>query len=55
MIAIKDFEMPKTCYDCPFFHEGWVGRICCITLIHLDYPQYSEERNKNCPLIEVKE
>ena len=23
MIAIKGMTMPKSCGDCPMFHEGW--------------------------------
>ncbi len=54
MIAIN-MEMPKTCYDCPLFHDGWVDHYCGITWMRLSYPEYREKRDKTCPLVEVKE
>ena len=55
MIAIKDIEMPKTCYDCPLLQDGWVDRFCGITWMPLRYPEYREKRDKTCPLVEVIE
>ena len=46
--------MPKSCGDCPMFHEGWADCFCSITWMCLDYPQYCKERDKTCPLVEVK-
>lgn len=51
MIAIRNIEMPKSCSECPMFHEGLIGHYCRITWVLLNYPQYCEERDKTCPLV----
>ena len=48
MIAIKDFEMPKSCEECCLFD----GYSCNITWDKNEYPEC--EKLGNCPLIEVE-
>jgi hypothetical protein len=54
-VAIKDMEMPESCYDCPMLQEGWTCSFCGLTNTALIYPEGDKERIKGCPLIEVKE
>lgn len=53
MIAIKGMTMPKSCSECPMFHDGWADDFCGITELPLVYPEYLEVRHKTCPLIEL--
>lgn len=54
MIAIKDFEMPKSCYDCPIcMFDSEDCKMC--GLIDEEVPYLYKNRHPNCPLIEVKE
>lgn len=55
MVAIKDFEMPKKCEDCPLF---WGENSNCALgcFIPHDYDYYTETyKNEKCPLVEIKE
>ncbi len=51
MIAIKDMEIPKACYRCPLL-DGEYGTCNIIGETKIDM---TEERAKNCPLIEIEE
>ena len=53
MVVIKDFEMPSCCSDCPMYAWDWEMYLCCITHADEDKPSY--RRNKDCPLVEIKE
>ena len=49
MIAIKRMEMPKECYICPLL-DGEYGTCNIIGTTNVDM---TEERAKNCPLVEI--
>lgn len=49
MIAIKDMEMPKCCIECPLL-DGEYGTCNIIGETKVDM---TEERAKNCPLVEI--
>lgn len=49
MIAIKGMEMPKECYMCPLL-DGEYGVCQIIGETKMDM---TEERAKNCPLVEI--
>ncbi len=51
MIAIKDMETPKACYRCPLL-DGEYGTCNIIGETKIDM---TEERAKNCPLVEMEE
>ncbi len=53
MIAIKGMTMPKSCGDCPLFHDELIYMNCNLTGMELMYPQFHEGRDKTCPLIEL--
>ena len=57
MIAIKDMEMPKNCYDCPMHiincHKHGGGSFCTITGDDTDCYWNRERRDDNCPLAEI--
>lgn len=55
MIKIEiDMEMPKNCIDCRFHKEEGLFDSCVITgCLFMD--DEDKQRNKNCPLMEVKE
>ena len=54
MVAIKDFEMPKSCAECPCFdgeHDG-----ICRVLGYTDLDaEVFQERSTKCPLTEVED
>lgn len=53
MIAIKDFEMPKSCSQCDFCDMQ--GK-CLICNEWVEYDDYTDdERYVGCPLVEIKE
>ena len=52
MVAIKDFEMPRGCYECPLMQVHTQGDYCsvseaCDILEELERPEC-------CPLVEVE-
>ena len=55
-VFIKDMEMPKYCFECPFAFYSYYRHgdsrdySCCIT----KKPYANTRRSKYCPLIEVK-
>ena len=49
MVAIKGIDMPKECYRCPIM-DGEYG-VCQI--IGEPKVDMTEERAKNCPLVEI--
>ena len=49
MIAIKEMKMPKCCMYCPLF-DGEYGTCNIIGETKADA---TEERAKNCPLVEI--
>lgn len=49
MVAIKNFEMPKSCEECSLFD----GYSCHITWTENEYPDC--EKSEDCPLVEVEE
>ena len=58
MICVKDFEMPKTCADCPIFFCEFT--YCSITgtwyshcLVEYDFDPCKARMN-DCPLVEVE-
>ena len=53
MVAIKDFEMPKTCEDCRLFRGG--NSYCALgCFIPYDYDYYTETyKNEDCSLVEA--
>ena len=57
MVAIKDFEMPKSCADCKFGRITWMNkyRKCKITKNCYSLICTSDERPSDCPLVEIKE
>lgn len=57
MIAIKDFEMPKSCIDCPLIyeedHNG--GSLCCaVTNECVEDCWNNGTKHEACPLVEVE-
>lgn len=48
MVAIKNFEMPKSCEECGLFD----GYSCHITWTENEYPDC--EKSEDCPLVEVE-
>lgn len=54
MIAIKNFEMPKSCSECMMYIEEWDDQYCAVTWILLYHPEFRKERHKTCPLVEVE-
>lgn len=57
MICIKDFEMPKTCADCPiyydFMHCGITGTEYTTCLVEYNFDDLKARMN-DCPLVEVE-
>lgn len=57
MIAIKGMKMPQSCGKCPMvILTGWevIYAHCRIGDIDLDKIEWTKERHKKCPLVEVK-
>ena len=57
MIGIKDFEMPKSCYDCKLkqgdsIEDSWCPFIDD-NLYNLNGDMMTVKRDKNCPLVEA--
>lgn len=52
MVAIKDFEMPKSCNECSFHEESDYGDYC--EILCKDILNY-EKRKSDCPLVEINE
>ena len=50
-VYIKDMEMPQTCIDCPLYRYTAISHYCCVAAIR---GQRATERDKDCPLVEVK-
>ena len=58
MVAIKDFEMPESCNNCPMSIGTGFCEVSCSILdevIHLDCYEICKKRMDNCPLVEIKE
>ena len=57
MIGIKDFEMPKSCYDCKLKQGDSIGDSWCPfiddNLYNLNGDMMTVKRDKNCPLVEA--
>ena len=61
-VIIKNFKLPKNCYDCPFCYidneEENEEIIACLVGIAIPITQfknkYPELKFKNCPLIEIE-
>ena len=64
MIAIRDFEMPKTCSECPFLQFDYGNNQTLVLCESLQrymiyesglFELLNNQRMKDCPLIEVEE
>lgn len=58
MVAIKNYEMPKSCNDCPMSIETGFCEISCNVLdkvINLDCYEICKNRMSDCPLVEIDE
>lgn len=53
MVAIKGFELPKSCSECPFDYD-LQECVLDINAYNEDYI-WTKERSPRCPLIEIKE
>lgn len=51
MVAIKDFKMPKNCWDCPIFYDY----LHCPLVDKKNEGGLNKHRASNCPLIEIEE
>ena len=51
MIAIKDFEMPISCSNCELCYDMCQ---CSVKYVEWDWEHFQTERNKDCPLVEIK-
>ena len=51
MVGIKDFEMPKSCFECELHNYHF----CDVTGIRIEEWWDNGQRAKDCPLVEVKE
>ncbi len=51
MVAIKDFEMPKNCWDCPIFYDY----LHCPLVDKKNEGGLAKHRASNCPLVEIEE
>lgn len=60
-VLIKDMEMPKNCFECPFglFHFKALSMFKCaegdFSCVITHKALTSTKRNRFCPLIEAKE
>ncbi len=55
MIAIKDFKMPKCCFECTFCIPNSLC-LCKVGHFHFDRKKiYTKKRHENCPLVNIKE
>ena len=52
MVAIRDFEMPKSCRECIF--HGQYG-MCQVSGYFEDDDYTETSRSADCPLVEIKE
>lgn len=55
-VLIKGMEMPNTCYECNFcqhYVEPNQGYYCVALFADLHRTGINNERNENCPLVEV--
>lgn len=52
MVAIKDFEMPKSCNEC--FFLGYPNCLIKEELFCAEWLGYDIMRHEECPLVEVK-
>lgn len=53
MIGIKDFELPKSCYDCPLDYDL---QNCSLSIsAYGDDYDFCNERSPRCPLVEIEE
>ena len=50
-VYIKGMEMPQTCIDCPLYRYTATSHYCCAAPIR---GQRATERDKDCPLVEIK-
>ena len=55
MVAIKDFDMPRSCNQCTLYKlDAYNADLYCyITGANVD--DMMEHRHKDCPLVEVKD
>ena len=54
MIAIKDFEMPKSCVDCPIFYDMMLCPLVDLNVYNNPIKEdIFKERLSVCPLIEI--
>ena len=51
MVAIKGMKMPNECYNCPLLD----GEEATCNIIGETEVDITEERAKNCPLVEIEE
>ena len=55
-ILIKNIEMPKCCYDCPFLDDNGDYPFCIVTSDQRGYNfNIRNLRMPSCPLEEIKE
>lgn len=55
MVAIKDFEMPRSCNQCKLYELGsYDGDLYCF-LTGENVDDMMEHRHKDCPLVEVED
>ena len=50
MVAIKNFTLPPSCYDCPLAGDGY----CIITNADILTLDFNKTRIPNCPLCEIE-
>ena len=59
MIAIKGFEMPTSCYECPLWeNETLIGMVCKASRkrrFTVERVYFAKRRHGWCPLVEVPE
>jgi hypothetical protein len=55
MVAIREMEMPKSCWRCNFCYDNKGYYYCAINnnLLAFSIVDIPSERPKNCPLVEI--
>lgn len=56
LVVIKNFKMPKSCYDCPLTYSEYDGgpEHCSLTDMVVDYCLAYRAKDEMCPLVEVE-
>lgn len=53
MIAIKGFEMPKSCWECGAVRGSVKALVCVISDEEITSDKWDEIRHESCPLVEI--